>query len=258
MIRAIADNLPSWLLLTGIPAVYLAISLVGNRVVKPSPEFFTAQGSQSSYWVMRSMTSLLTVVLGFLLVHVYGDYVAAQAIVRDEAVQLEQLIYETRALPEASRSRLDPLIRAYGKDVAQVEWRLMGQNRSSPEVDADIAAMYQALQEYAVDEDAVSSFYSDSSDQLDSLVEERNKRLTEANESFPLPFFLLVVIGSLSIVVTHPLLIRQSDTIRRALFALAAVLLGLAIALVIVLEHPFAGVNAIPPTPIEEALTRLP
>src|SRR5215216_2294642 len=72
------------------------------------------------------------VLLGLMLIAVWEQWNAAQAVASDEANELAGIFWFAHALPQPEGRHIQELARSYAQVVVEEEWPLMEQGKSSP------------------------------------------------------------------------------------------------------------------------------
>ncbi len=180
------------------------------------------------------------VLLGFLVVSVWGNFNAADLATTQEAAAIITVARDTIYLPEPIRSEVHDHLRRYTELVITREWNNtpagQAENPGSPEALAEFNSLwstYQQLPPNAVDANALSS--------LDDLSIRRVERLLTSKEDLPRIFWVVLVLGA-GIMVYFGLLFYV-ENIRLHIF-MVMLLTGLIAActwLIVVINNPYVG-----------------
>ncbi len=203
--------------------------------------------------VFFSMVGVLyAVLLAFVVVIVWSDFVDAGHTSQTEVTRLSNLARDAGGFPPDVRDDMRERLVAYAEAVAGPEWESMGGGDASPvaaEAYEAVWAEYYAF-EPATDEQA--TFFGESLGRLNELGENRRLRLLQSRATVPAPMWLLLIAGFVITVGWTYLF----GTGRLATHVIAAgsiaCLTGFVLYLIYALQHPFAGSVRISPEPFIE------
>jgi hypothetical protein len=203
--------------------------------------------------IFFSMVGVLyAVLLAFVVVIVWSDFVDAGHTSQTEVTRLSNLARDAGAFPPETRDRVRARLVAYAQAVAGPEWESMGEGQASPvAADAyeDIWAEYYRLRP---ETDEQAAFLGESIGRLNELGENRRLRLLQSRASVPTPMWLLLIAGFVITVGWTYLF----GTARLATHVIAAgsiaALTGFVLYLIFAMQHPFAGSVKISPRPFVE------
>ena len=90
------------------------------------------QYNEVAGFIYAVLSVAYAVLLGLMLIAVWEQWNAAQAVASDEANELAEIFYFAHALPQPEGRHIQELARSYAEVVVNKEWPAMEQGRSSP------------------------------------------------------------------------------------------------------------------------------
>jgi purine-cytosine permease-like protein len=239
--------LGAWLLLAIVIviAVLIAVSSVflGNRML-----------SQTGPEHNSTLSPFITVVglvygalLGFTVVVAWEQFHSAEANASHEASTLTTMYRQTVAMPQPQQSQLRGLLRKYADAVEGPEWNTQDIGGASDAARAAITEMYRVVgsEQSSVASSAIGHEFLG---QLTVLASDRNTRFLDAEPRIPPLLWSALIFGAVVLITLTGFLRLHSNRGHMILSSAVAVLLGLLLYLVFVLDHPFGelGVTSKP------------
>ena len=246
-------SLSPWLVLALIVAVAILLVVgslwLGNRAL---PNVGKEHNS--------ALSPFLTVVglvygalLGFTVVVSWQQFSSTQAVVADEASALTTMYGQTVAMPEPEQTQMRPLLRQYASAVAGPEWDGQGSGGTGDSARNAITGMYRIVgsQPPGVASSPINGAFLN---QLGVLASKRTTRMLDAKPRIPPLLWAALIFGSVVIVGLTGFL-RLGHTLAHAVLASTiAVLLGVLLCIVVMLDHPFGTQRGITPEPFKRCL----
>ncbi len=199
------------------------------------------------------------VLLGLLVIAVWGSYEAARNTVRSEANELAEIFWLADRLPASKGQQIQSLARSYAEVVVEEEWPMMEEQRrkaGSPRAWALVDNMRQELQGYEPRTKGEQVLYQEAMDRVHDFANARRMRLEEAEEGIPTILWLVLVIGGISTLGFTYLFGMENTWAHRLMVATLAMVIALVLFTVGVMEHPFSGGARIGPGAFELILER--
>lgn len=245
-----------WLLNT-LPTGVLVLIVVGGAVViavggfllmrrfVPSLAANNDARSLSSAFGMAS--GLFSFVLAFTIGQLYSNFTRANADSKQEATVLAQVLRTSKGLPGINVTvRLEAL--EYAHEVRTVEWESMEHGTSDVVAWHQVDAMYNTLEAHRVDLGS-NPLYSQTLARLNDLVNARRTRLDDANIALPDVFQVMLVLGAILALSTTFYFKPFGERLQIAMIGLAAVLVGTAMLVALMLDFPYSGGIAVSSQP---------
>ncbi|ORW49997.1 hypothetical protein AWB90_08325 [Mycobacterium paraense] len=238
----------AWLLLVGVitVAVLTAVGSVqlGNRVLSDE----TGPGHNSALSPYVTVVGLVYgALLGFTVVVGWQEFLSAEVNVSSEASTLTTMYRQTVAMPQPEQSQIRQQLRQYAEGLQGPEWGKQDFGRIGNRARAAITAMYRTVGSQQSDA-ASSAINQDFLGRLTVLASERSTRILDAKPRIPPLLWSSLIFGGLVLIALTGFLRLTSNRGHMVLTSAVAVLLGLLLYLVFVLDHPFGplGVTSQP------------
>src|SRR5919112_451038 len=201
------------------------------------------------------------VLLGLMLIAVWEQWNAAEAVASDEANELAGIFWFAHALPQPEGRHIQELARSYAQVVVEEEWPLMAQGRSSPKAWATLDDLRGTILGLDPPTDAQQTPYSqarynETLDQLHALGDARRERLLAAGEGLPTILWVVLIGGGVITIAFTYLFGLASTVVHTLMVAALAVVLSLSLFSIAALDHPFRGDVRIHPEALEQDLER--
>jgi len=196
------------------------------------------------------------VLLGLMLIAVWEKWNAAEATTTDEANELAGIFWFAHAIPQPEGRHIQELARSYAQVVAEEEWPLMAQGRSSPKAWATLDELRGTILGLNPTTGAQQMRYNQVLEQLHSLGDARRERLLYTEEGLPTILWVVLILGGV-ITVGFTYLFGLEDTLVHLLMVAAlAMIVSLSLFTVAALDYPFQGDIRIHPAAFEQVLER--
>jgi len=230
-----------------------SIAIAGLFATRRWLPWLVTHDDEGSKGVFFNMVGVLyAVLLAFVVVIVWGDFVDAGHTSQGEVTRLSNLARDAAGFPDETRDRLRERIATYAETVAGPEWETMADGDASPvaaRAYERIWAEYYTLEPSGVKQEA---FYGESIARLNELGENRRVRLLTSRATVPTPMWLLLLAGFV-ITIFWTYLFRTSTLATHVVgVGSVAALTGFVLYLIYALQHPFAGAVKISPEPFLE------
>lgn len=200
------------------------------------------------------------VLLAFVIVTAFGNYLAAKDSLGAESVAMRQLAATAEFFPAAERDRLQSELVCYGRAVVNLEWPAMQRGQESDVVTGWVARLDTTIQLTPIASGREAAALQNWFDQSQQRQEGRRGRLAVAAPSVP-GFLWVLLIALAVLVIGYGCLFVNPDAAlwsqAAGVVALAATLLS-GLVLVLVLDRPFNDRGAaIPATRIASVVVAL-
>lgn len=242
MNRWLLNTFPTWQLALLIVGGIVVLAVAGLAVVRQSlPHLASGEANDVVAIAVGLLAAVYGIVLAFVIVAMYDDFKAAEAVVGTEATDVTQLYTDVDAFPHPLRDELKSAVLAYVSAVREVEWVQMRDGHEAPVAERDLHRISHLLQGYDPKTASDSAFYSEAIGKLNDIVGDRAQRLQAARESLPATFQVLVVGGALLLIGSLYFVGVPSARGQTLLVGVVAGLIGLNIMLAMLLDLPFSG-----------------
>ena len=140
----------------------------------------------------------------------------------------------------------------YVKAVTEDEWDSMAEGRDSAWAQLSYRQIWSAYGTYAQSATVTplqATFFGEILGKLNELGERRRARLDDAGKSLPQRFWTVLLAGGILIVAFSLFYGVEHARVHAVLVASVAVLIGISLALIVSLEHPFRGETGVSKAP---------
>src|SRR5215208_2385040 len=135
-------------IITGLLIVAVAMLVAVGGLVLVQRLFSTERRKQHNDvagFIYAVLGVAYAVLLGLMLIAVWEQWNAAEALTTDEANELAGIFWWAHALPQPEGRHIQELVRSYTEVVVEEEWPLMAQGRSSPKAWATLDELRGAI-----------------------------------------------------------------------------------------------------------------
>jgi hypothetical protein len=220
----------------------MVVSVVGLALVQRlvSSEL-RKQHNDVAGFIYAVVGVVYAVLLGLVVVAVWGDYEATRDTTYREADELAEIFWLVHRFPEPQQHHIQELARSYARVVVQEEWALMAHGRSSPRAWALLDELRGALEGFEPHTEAEQALYQEGLQQIHDLADARRMRLVEANEGIPALLWVVLGVGGMIAVGFTYLFGLESTWAHRLMVAALAGLIALVLFAIGELDYPFSG-----------------
>jgi hypothetical protein len=248
VLRGVLNTVPTaWLLIAAVAislgAVLLAVVVI-RRIVPSTREGYHAEISAPMLGVVAALFGLL---LAFVIVIAYQNFLAAQANLSREADSLSSIVRDSSAFPEPGRDSVVASVGTYVTAVVDDEWPAMRQGHDSASAWSGLDGIFTAFTTVKPKSPAEVSFYDDAVTQLNDTLAARRDRLQSVSGGIPGPIFILILFGAF-VIIGYAVLVGSPNFWFHTLGAAAiATVVAVSLVVLIDLSYPFSGRVAITP-----------
>jgi hypothetical protein len=247
-------------LVLGIVFVALAVGvgLAGLFLVRRNVALATLeQHNDVAGFIIAVVGVLYAVMLGFLVVTVWGQFDSTQANAHNEATTLEAL-YRDAVIFGPQAQPLQRGLLAYGSSVANREWPDMELDQSpDPATDRLYDNLWPELHAVHSTTPDQNSFYAAAITSLNQLGQDRSVRLDDATRTIPLALWAVLLIGAI-ITVGFTYFFGVTHVGAHALMVAAlSAMIGISIFVILSLDLPFSGDLGVKPTALRSTIHEL-
>jgi hypothetical protein len=237
----------AWLLLAVVIVVALFIAvasvfLANRKLTQAGPDHNS------------TLSPFITVVglvygalLGFTVVVAWEQFHSAEVNVANEASTLTTMYRQTVAMPQPEQTQLRGLLRKYAEAVKGPEWGKQDIGDTADAARAAITQMYRVVgnEQSSVASSAIGHEFLS---QLTVLASDRNTRILDAEPAIPPLLWCSLIFGALVLITLTGFVRFKNNPVHMLLSSAVAVLFGLLLYLIFVLDHPFGelGVTSKP------------
>jgi hypothetical protein len=258
--RDLQNDLPDWAIGLIFVGGSLIVVLVGFVLVsRLLPSWRAERSAQVLGGVAAMVMTMFAVLLAFVIVNLYNSYTSAVNNVAAEATSLAELVEDTDNFPAVARRRIERAVAQYVVEVREREFAaLRNGTGDDPPAQQLLANIHNAVQSYSPVTTAQQTSYNAVTDQLHTVVSERESRLDAAETSIPKPLlYLLILLAVLTIAVTL-LIVTHNRAVDVAIIVIVVIVISSGLLTAEILQYPFSGSIAVSSKPFNSpALSQL-
>jgi len=237
----------TWLLVAAVSVslgLVLLSVLVIRRIVPATREGYHAEVSAPMLGVVAALFGLL---LAFVIVIAYQNFLGAQANVSREADSLASIVRDGAAFPEPGRANVRGAVGIYVRAVVNDEWPQMRMGHDSPLAWSALDGIFAAFLTVRPTTPEQTAFYDDAVTQLNATLTARRDRIESVSGGIPSVITALILFSAF-VIIGYAVLVGSPNFWFHALGA-AAIAVIVAVSLVVLgdLSYPFSGNVAITP-----------
>ncbi|WP_330181535.1 DUF4239 domain-containing protein [Nocardia sp. NBC_01503] len=208
--------------------------------------------------VFQVIGALYAVLLAFVVVNEWNSLQEARGNTFSEANELGALYWNTRALPPEFGRDLEATTKQYARVVIDKEWPRLARGEYSPEATALVYRMREQINALPSDTPSSQSVYEHSLSTVNDLAAARRERLSQSGHNVPPALWMALALGAVVTVGFTFVFGLPKFWTHLLLGSSLAVLIMLVMALIQMLDQPFAGSIAVQPDAFEIFLRDLP
>ena len=209
-------------------------------------------------FIFAGVGVLYAVLLGFVVISVWGNVGAAQQNTFSEADSLAGVYWISRSMPLPVGAEIEKDTLAYANTVENSEWSLMVDHRSSPQATDLVYQIRSLVYGYQPVTAQQQVLYEHAVTDVENLASARRERLNEVSDSVP-PILWVALIAGAVLTVGFTFLFGLSNSVAHGLMVLSlGALVVVSLILIKEMDYPFAGVTRVDPTAFQVFLSRLP
>jgi Protein of unknown function (DUF4239) len=242
-----------WLFVLTVIAAAVLISIGSIWLAKRTvPDPAADQYSSTLAPFLTTVALVYGSLLGFTVVVAWEQFSSAAANVTAESSTLATMYGQTAGVPEPDRTTLRELLRTYTTAV-QDEWNRQGVDARGEAERAVITRMYRVLgsQRSTPEANPVTGEFLG---QVTVLASQRSTRVLDTKPQIPGLLWAGLLFGGIVLVGMLGFTRLESARGHRILSSTVAVLLGLLLAVVFWLDHPFGRQLGVTESPFEQVL----
>jgi hypothetical protein len=232
-------------------AVVLSVVLVVvavwciRRVVPSTRDGFHAEISAPMLGVVAALFGL---VLAFVIIIAYQNFLDANSNVSQEADALSSIVRDSAAFPEPGGGNVRRAVGTYVRFVVNDEWPRMHDGTDSDLARESLNGIFAAFRTLPPRLDDVDrGFYDDSVRQLNNALDARRDRIETATGGLPRDIAILIIFSSI-VIVAYAVLVGSPNFWFHVLGPVAiGVVVAVSLVVLLDLTYPFSGDVALQP-----------
>jgi len=249
------NSIPVAALAVGVIGLSAGFAFIGVHMVRRLMRGRVEEGHNDVLApIFLTAGTIYAVLIGFLVIIVWEQYVSTKAVVADEASALTIMYRQTDGMPTGERQQMRQILRDYTNAVVNDEWLLQAHGATSPRVDAAISTLYATFGNFE-SATADSAINADFVRNASLVAANRNKRILQSEDRFPGVLWFGLMLGGVLVVSMSFLLYMERLWLHVLMSSALASLIGVLLFILIVLNHPLSGQLAITTHDFQSALS---
>lgn len=240
---------------TGLVVVggFLFVSLVlGNLVVRLAPHSVREEHNDLAGFILAVVGVIYAVLLAFVAIGVWERFEAAEARTYDEATNLTIVYRDAGSF--ANGESLRAALRDYVGHVIDDEWPEMEHGGRSKEARLLLESVEADVRGLKADSPEKVNIQARMLDAMDRALEDRDARISEEATGISTVMWVILLIGAFVTVCFTFLFGFKQSIMQQLMIGSLAILIGLVLFLIVVLDFPFRGGVTVGPEAFENAL----
>ena len=248
-------SLPTAVLLLLVVGLSVLLSVTGLLLVHSRlSHVVLREHNDVAGFIFSTLGVTHAVILGFIAVALWEDFAATESLVQREAATALSIARVAEAFPDPARTEVQESIRTYVRAVVQEEWPRMASGGFSPRADEALAVVRSSLLRLEPSTQRENNWHAQLLGSVQTLSELREERLDAMQSDVP-PILWLALLLSAVITVAYTYLYGVKNLISHVIMTAAlSGMIGLALTLIVALDHPFTGQTAVSADAFEIAL----
>jgi hypothetical protein len=247
--------MPEWALFVvvtgGVALVSVAALLAVRRKLR---SWRDAESSQIVVGVSAMAMTFFALVIAFAVVSLDNSFGDAQRNVQNEANALTQIVHNMRVFPATDRHRIDTAVAAYVEEVRHHEFKALHDGKSDARSAQLLDRLIAEVQALRPSSQIQRGFYSATVASLNTVVSDRQDRLSAASSALPEAFWILIGLTAVLSVMSTLFLKTTAIGLDVVLVSIVAIVVGAGILTTLLLEYPFSGSVAISSDPFAQGV----
>jgi hypothetical protein len=254
-----AQRMSGVVLFLAIALVTVLVSLAGLALVRRvlSPQQLAGHTDVAGY-IYAVVGVLYAVILAQVVVAAWGEYEDARTAASNEANAVLNLQRLSREWPEPDSEAVRSALLAYAQHVVTVEWHELAEGDIMAAINpSPTDQLWSIYDQIGTSPAGDTSTFDASLDQLDALDEARRTRFLLATFGLPQVMSATLLIGGVITVGFSYFFAVDNRWVHALLTGSLAVMVSLLLLLIVQLETPFEGIDAIEPTAMNVVIQSL-
>jgi amino acid transporter len=230
----------------------VGISLIGLWFIrKKFPHDRIKENHETASVIFNAYGLLYAVVVAFVVYVTWGTYDKATMDVELEANELMNMYYLSNAYPETVKADLHKQLLDYTKEIVESEWPMQAAGEVSPAAGNKVQNLWNSVlsinTRMNIDENICRSTF----ETMKRVTDYRRLRMFAIKQNVPgIVWAILLIGGILSVICTYFFGMKNALP-QYLLTACFTIIVTLMLYLIYVLDHCFAGTNAISNQPLK-------
>jgi hypothetical protein len=245
--------------LTGVLIIGVSVLLSVGELIwvrRTVPLSFLETHHEVAGFFIGVLGVIYAILLGFVVLVVWGEFEDARNTVAREANQLGDIFQMSRGFP-APVQRVQQAVQTYARLVIDDEWATMLQGMASPRAQAAMQSLWHVSMDIEPNTARENALYVQTLERLNALSESRRLRLHANHDAVPALMSVLLWAGGVITVVFTYFFGVQSLRSQALMTAALTTLIAFVLFLIAAIDHPFVGDIRVTPEPFRQILENM-
>jgi hypothetical protein len=233
----------------------ILFAFIGVKVVRKITKGKVQEGHNEVIApVFATAGVIYAVLIGALVIAVWGSYDSAKGNAAEEASILATMYRETTGMPLAEQKIMREHLIKYTEAVVNEEWALQVKGGASPNARTEVVSLYG---EYSKMDPALaaSPINVDFLNNITKFADNRNRRTLQSQEHLPALLWFIIFLGSIVVVGMSFFIYMEKHRPHVIISCIFSLLVGSLLLVTIVFDAPFSGPLAIDAGSFEHSLS---
>ena len=230
-----------------IAAISIVVSYVGLKLVRRKfPHEYLKEHHEVAGIIFNAIELIYAVLVAFVVFATWGSFDEAEKNIEMESNKLSDLFLDASAFPDSVRKEIRVGIADYTQAIIEDDWPAMQKQEKAPsEVINKLRKVWTSYMKINGREINNPQMYSESIRQINNMSEFRRLRWLDSKKSTPEVIWLFLIVGAIASVVFTFFLGTKHLKAQYMMTSVLAIINGMVLYLIYILDHPFIGINAI-------------
>jgi hypothetical protein len=251
-------RIPTWVLGVVIAGVVVGLSVAGLVMVRRNVALQTLESHNAvAGFIIAVVGVVYAVLLGFVVVVVWQQFISAQAAADQEAADVASLFECANAFAEPQRSALDGRLRSYAASVVNHEWPAMARGAESVRTEHAFHGLWSEWRAVKPGSKIENRFYIEAVQVMGQLTQARNNRLLASHAKLPAVMWAALITGGVITIGFTYFFGVPNFKAQLLMVAVLAAMIAVVLFLILAMNYPFTGGLSIPPRSMQDVLEDL-
>ena len=230
-----------------IVVISVVVSYIGLKLVRRKYQHeYLKEHHEVAGIIFNAVELIYAVLVAFVVFATWASFDAAEKNIEMESNKLSDLFLDANAFPDSVKKEIRVGIADYTKAIVEEDWPAMQrQEKAPPQVIDKLRKVWTAYMK--IDGRTINNpqMYSESVRQINNMSEFRRTRWLDSKKSTPEVIWLFLIVGAIFSVVFTFFLGSKHLKAQYVMTSVLAIINGMVLYLIYILDHPFVGVNSI-------------
>lgn len=250
-------EIPTFWLCVLVSGVFMILSLTGLRLTRPWVRRHCSDENDLTNAYIAAVGVFYALLVGLISVATWEDYSDVESTVSNESVAVSDLYRDFEGYPPEVQADLKRRLRQYVHHVIEEEWPDQRRGVEPREHVQIVTGLAHRLATFEPATAGQQILHAEVLSQFNEFLSYRRERLQAVDSGLPQVMWFVVLMGAVITIGMTWFLWTENLRLHLLLTASFALMIGLVIFLIFVLDEPLVGRVSVDPGSFEEVLTTL-